>query len=450
MTTEHLSGAMGRDRSGQRKPRRARTIACALTLASIIIASGCGGADEPIEEAEIKAVKLLTLSSSDPTLGKKFPGQAKATQTANLSFRVSGPLVEFPATEGQNVTTGELLARIDARDFQTALAGVEGSLEEARAQLAAMSAGARAEDIKVMESRVSARQAELEKVRQNLERYTELLEEKAISQAEFDSVKAAYDVAASNLESAEQELQAGRKGAREEDIAAQESRIRGLEAQQADAANALADTELRAPFDGVVAQTYVDNFEEIQAKQEILILQDTSRIEIEIHISENDMAAARGDGTIEEAAKTINAVATFGAFPEREFDVRLKSYETQADAQTQTFAVTLVMDQPEDVQIRPGMNATIVGRGRAGDEIGAYFFVPVSAVIADAEGNQTVWVVDPTTNKIQRRRVEVDEMAGDRIRIIDGLKTGEVIAVSAVQMLREGMQVTQMRDLKEL
>ena len=76
--------------------------------------------------------------------------------------------------------------------------------------------------------------------------------------------------------------------------------------------------------------------------------------------------------------------------------------------------------------------------------------IPLAAVFADSDGGQNVWVVDETTQEVGRRGVKVDEMAGDRVRVVEGLGSGEVIAVSAVQSLREGMRVEQMPDLKEL
>jgi multidrug efflux pump subunit AcrA (membrane-fusion protein) len=61
-----------------------------------------------------------------------------------------------------------------------------------------------------------------------------------------------------------------------------------------------------------------------------------------------------------------------------------------------------------------------------------------------------VWVVDPKTSKVTRRAITTGEILGNSIVVIDGLSAGERIAASAASLLREGMQVEQMKDLGSL
>lgn len=429
---------------------RSRSRLPQIICMSVLLAA-CGGESAPPEPKGPKLIKLMTVGGDVQGAAREFPGQAKATRAADLSFRVSGVLQKFPAQEGQQVQEGALVAKLDPRDFETGVTNVEGSLEVARAQMAALRTGARPEEVARLEADVQARQAVLTEVQLRFDRFKELVDAGAISRQEFDQVKAERDVAAQDLEASNQALEAGQSGARQEDIDAQEARIRSLEADQTRARDALADTELRAPFSGIIARTYVENFEEVKAKQNILRIQDSSKIEIVINISESDLArAGEARMTIEEVAARAEGKVRFTAYPDREFPVTLQSFETEADPETQTFEVTMIMDQPDDARIQPGMNAIVVGSGKLSGGASGSIFVPLHSIFADSAGQKNLWVVDPSTQQVQARPVEADQMSGDRIRITQGLSPGEIIAISAVHSLREGMEVAPMPELGDL
>jgi multidrug efflux pump subunit AcrA (membrane-fusion protein) len=73
---------------------------------------------------------------------------------------------------------------------------------------------------------------------------------------------------------------------------------------------------------------------------------------------------------------------------------------------------------------------------------GDLFLIPAIAVFADEAGDSHVWVVDPETMAVQRRKVKTGDLSGtDSIRIVDGLKSGDMIAISGVSRLREGMKI---------
>jgi multidrug efflux system membrane fusion protein len=99
----------------------------------IVLLSGCSKPPPAPEVVRpVRAVKAGDVTSLD---GRWFPGTAQATQEVNLSFRVSGPLVEFSVIVGDVVTQGQVLARIDPRDFQVELRNAQAQLEEAKALL---------------------------------------------------------------------------------------------------------------------------------------------------------------------------------------------------------------------------------------------------------------------------------------------------------------------------
>jgi RND family efflux transporter MFP subunit len=384
----------------------------------------------------VRPVKTMVLTDPEAEPSRHLPGKVQAYQRAELAFRVPGTLIELPVKEAQEVEKGALLARLDPRDYKTNLAKVKSAIAQARAQLKAMKAGARPEEKRVLQAEVSAAKARFQEAKQQYERYKDLWEKRVISKADYDRQESAYNVAVAQLNTANQNLQKGKAGARTEDIEAMESNIKGLIAQQDEAQDALNDTYLRAPFTGVVAKKLVDNFQNVQAKEPILIFQDISRLDIIINVPEQAFVEAK-------EPEFYQFVAIFEAVPDREFILKVKEYTTEADPKTQTYRGVLTMQAPKDLKILPGMTTTVIitEKQMAESTPTSTFLVPVSTVFADELNKQYVWVVEPNTMTVQKRQVKVGDLTGESIRVLDGLKTGERIVTAGVHFLQEGMKI---------
>jgi multidrug efflux pump subunit AcrA (membrane-fusion protein) len=76
----------------------------------------------------------------------------------------------------------------------------------------------------------------------------------------------------------------------------------------------------------------------------------------------------------------------------------------------------------------------------AGDAADGHM-IPANAALADASGTAFVWKVDPSSMQVQRVQVELGDMSGSQIQVRSGLASGDLIAISGVHHLREGMQV---------
>ncbi len=406
-----------------------------IMTAIFLFLTGCAEQEEKTETVVVRPVRTMVLTSSVSGRVRTFPGKVQASQQVDLAFRISGPLIEFPVKEGQAIKKNDILARIDPRDYKTDLAHVGSSIAEAHAKLKSMKAGARPEDVKVLEAEVAAARARFHEAEQNFKRYENLYKRDVVSKADYERYKSARDVANAQLNTASQNLRKGKKGARREDIAAMSSRIRGLEAQRKRAQAALDDTWLKAPFSGVIAKKFVENFQDVDAKKPIVSLQDVSSIELLVDIPEKEMA------TIDKTDIT-RITAKFEFLPDKEFTVEVKEYGTEADPQTKTYPVTLTMPAPEGVTLLPGMTATITVRLKASkNENESQFAIPVSAVFADELGRQYVWLVDQTAMTISRREIRVGHLTGESIRVSEGLSEGEMIATAGVHFLQENMKV---------
>jgi RND family efflux transporter MFP subunit len=272
--------------------------------------------------------------------------------------------------EGQTVNKGQLLARIDPRDYQIAL-------EETKAKF--------------------------DKAQSDFRRYQNLYEREAVPLSDLEYYRAMRDVAKAKLDKSQADME---------------------------------DTRLTAPFSGRIGETYVENFEEVRANQDILSLNDVRRIQIVMDLPEYLLTNVR-------TGERVKMAARFEALPEKEFPVSLYEAAAQADPRTRTYRVTVMMDQPEEINVLPGMTAEIRLYGelqRTAKDM--TFAVPADAVFAGDERDQYVWKVDSSGMTVHRTRVEVGEITGEGyITIFEGLVQGDLIVAAGVSQLREGMKV---------
>ncbi len=352
---------------------RERGVTLFIIFTSVTLLTSCSREQEaPAAREVIRPVKTMVILGPEGTRSRQFPGSVRAADRVDLAFQVHGPLIELPIKQGETVKKGQLLARLDPRDFQSNVNSAEAQFTEANA---------------------------------NYERGKELVKDGFISKSEFDKLKARFDVARADRNIAKK---------------------------------ALEDTRLRAPFSGVVARRYVDNFQDVRAKQEIMSLQDISTIEIVVDAPERVVAKTGGE-------VTAKLVALFESAPGRQYELELKEFATEADPKTQTFQYVLTMPQPDNSNILPGMTATVLATRsqakKASDEPEIYV-IPALAVFADEGGRSHVWVVKPETTTVTRRQVTTGDLTGtESIQIVDGLSSGDMIAVAGVTQLREGMKI---------
>lgn len=265
-------------------------------------------------------------------------------------------------------------------------------------------------DSRDFESNFKAAKAEYQRAQADFRRFKELVERQLISKADFDRQRAVRDIAEANVEKAQK---------------------------------ALEDTKLVAPFAGVVAHRYADNFEDVNAKQPILSLQNMSNLEVVVQVPEN---AIPQNQDIDIIQREVDAVARFHGLPDRSFDLEVKEFTLDADPRTQSFELVLQMATPNNLSIYPGMSATVEATmPMHGDE---HLLIPAAAVFASAVNNdqQYVWRVDTETLTVSKLPVTVGSLQGDKIEIISGIEVGMRIVTAGVNYLAAGDEIRLMRD----
>lgn len=324
--------------------------------------------DEGANETGAPLVPLHLVGQEEELLA--IPGTVQAARRSELAFRFSGLLVELPVVAGQRVAAGEVLARLDPRDFET---------------------------------RVLLEQARLNLARADFDRSSRLIRSRAspVSEADVDRRRSQFEIA---------------------------------EVRTAQARKNLADATLRAPFGGVVAARLVDNHTQIGAQQAILQLETPDKLEVVIDLPERVVSRVRSAPTDRPLGEVQLAV-----FPERRFPVTVAEIATRADPTSQTFRVTLAMERPADVNVLPGMTATVYARPDiVADES---LRIPVAAILRSDAGQDSVWVVDPVSYRIEQRAVQLHEDGSGTAIVLDGLQPGERIVGAGVMQLRSGITV---------
>jgi RND family efflux transporter MFP subunit len=268
-----------------------------------------------------------------------------------------------------------------------------------------------------------------------------LLRNRIISRAEFDRAETDYTVAQQNYQAARQTFEQGTI-AREEEILAKEAEVSGLEGQVVEANLQLEDSTLRAPYDGVIAQRFVEQGQNIRAHDRVVIFQDVDEIDIAVDVPESVMAADLRTSDI------VQMLASFNAAPGLLFPVHIKEVAQRADPITQTFTIRVGMKAPPGVNLLPGMTGSVTLTYRRASILGGQILVPITAIVKENTGGEVAWVIGPDGN-VERRPVKTGSVTGDRIVVSEGLQPGDRIAVAGVQFLHEGMKVRDLGDQLE-
>ncbi len=355
-----------------------------LLFASLSLLAAC--AEPPAPEPADVTRPVKTLLIENPVSGgvRHFPARIDAGRKAELAFRVPGKVQELLVKEGDKVTRGQVVAKLDAKDFQIV---------------------------------VNDRQATYDNARKNFNRAKELIGKGHISKMDHDKLEAEYKSARAALETARQDL---------------------------------SYTQLKAPFDGVIAQRHIERFEEVQAKQLVLDLQNVTQLEVKFDVPEGLIRVLRADNKSEQRARDQTPVTVvFDNLPERSFPLSFREVATKADAKTQTFQVTYTMEQLDNASILPGMTATVRADLSRFVSTDAVFTVPVAAIVGDYKLDPRAWILDEQGMTVKPVPVKVGRMSGNNIEVLDGLEPGLRIVVAGTPFLVEDMKVTLLPDLEQ-
>ncbi len=207
----------------------------------------------------------------------------------NLGFRVSGRVKTVLKEEGDTVTAGETIARLDDEPYRQALALATARQEAASAQLDELKNGSRPEAIAQARATLASAEATLTNTRLDYERQSELLTNHTVSQQVSDNAEAAFHAARAQSEAAQASLALLLAGARTEQIAQASANLNAAEATRATASIQVEDTALTAPEAGVVLTRAVEPGAIVQSGATALTLSLISPVRVRAYVTEPDL-----------------------------------------------------------------------------------------------------------------------------------------------------------------
>lgn len=260
-------------------------------------------------------------------------------------------------------------------------------------------------DQRDMSSDYDAAKARYDIAKKELGRAQTLIKQNVIARADFDSAESAFDVASAEM------------------------KIRK---------KALDDTVLTAPIDGVVAKRVVENYQHIKAKDTVLSIKNISKIDIAIQVPERFIATGG-------SKRFANTKVSFDAAPNVWYDASIREFNIESDPVTRTYEVVVSLTPPENLEIYPGMTATV--QAPVSETIGdgtdtvQKKMVPLAAVVGDENGSSYVWIVPEQGGNPEKNAVEIGQIRRGGIEIISGLEQGQLVAIAGVHSLTEDMKV---------
>lgn len=367
------------------RPLRVRTLL--PLLAAAVWLAGCQREAAPVAP-EIRPVRAITVASRAADNAVMLTGTVQAQNEINLSFRVDGRLIERSVDIGDSVRPGQLVARLDPQNEESALQSVRAQLAGANAQ------------------RVEAQS--------NYERMRDLVVEDAVSRAQYDQAKAL-------LQSAEAQVSA-------------------LQGQVALAQNRLGYTRLVSDVAGVVTARGPEPGEVVGAGRMIVqVAREGARdavFDVPAQVKDAamlDAAASAKAGSRPAAGRELSVVLAMN--PQVSAVGRVREVAPRADPVTGTFAVRVrLIDPPPAMRL----GTTVTGRLRL--EGAAAIQLPATALLR-ADGKTAVWVFDKASGTVSLRHVELRQADASTVQVVAGLQPGDVVVTAGVQALRPGQKV---------
>jgi RND family efflux transporter MFP subunit len=399
MTDPALLDQLRIDRS--KPPRRQRRWPMALGVLAVIVSAYVvviGGRPLDVETAAVRSA-----ADDGPVSVLDSSGYVTARRMATVSSKIAGKVAEVLIEEGMRVEEGDLLARIDAVD-------AEAQLALARAQLAAA-------DAQLGEARAQLQLAEATLLRQRELAGRQLVSQSALEQAESD-----------------QQSRAARLNALQRQVSVSREQL-------AVAQLGLTNTEIRAPFSGVIIEKAAQPGEVISpisagggfTRTGIGTLVDMASLEVQVDVNEANIG-------IVQPGQPVSAV--LNAYPDWTIPGSVIAIIPTADRAKATVRVRIALDS-RDPRILPdmGVRVSFLAADAAGDGDGdarGGFWVPARAIVGDG-AEAAVFTIDD--GRARRIGVRAFDTRDAERRVQGTLVEGQPLILSPPRDLADGRRV---------
>lgn len=364
-------------------------------------------------------------------------GKIQPALEVKISPYISGEVVELFVREGDSVRKGDILARIDPTIYQSNFEQVEASYNSAKANMANTRA------------RVAQAEAQFNKAKLDLNRNEQLWKQKVISDADWDAIKANYQVVSAEFEASKESLRAT------------QFQVQNAEAALREARENLRRTSIYAPADGTVSKLNVEVGERVTGASqfssgtEIMRLANLSNMEVRVEVSENDIPRVKLNDTciIEVDAYLgrkfkgyITEIGTSAMSSGLSVD-QVTNFEVKVMMLKESYADLINESHKIKSPFRPGMTATVDIQTRRAENV---LTAPIQAVTTrdDTSSVQKPGRKSMTEDNKKQKNAEtalqeyVFVAEGDNARI-RAIKTGiqDNTYIEVLEGLDEGQEV---------
>lgn len=403
-------------------------------------------------------VQVIQAAQRDVPIYDEWIGTMDGMVNAEIRAEVAGYLLQQDYKEGSLVKKGQPLFEIDPRPFQAALGQANGDLAKAQGQLGQVDSQlAQAEaQLTQAQSQLLQAQAQLEqseanqrKAQLDVDKYTPLAAQKAVTQQDLDNAvqanvaaKAQISASKAGIETARAQVKAANAGVgtAKAAIAAAKAQVESSQAAVRTAELNLSFTKIVSPIDGIVgiATAQVGNL--VSPTSGVLTTVSTvDPIKAIFTLSEQqylafnkrNLISARQGSSIEQLELDL-ILADGTTYPEKG---KFYLADRQVDQKTGSIRLAGIFPNPGNV-LRPGQ----YGRVRAVTNTREGAIVIPQRAVSELQGGYQVAVVG-ADNKVANRSVKVGDRTGSDWIIEEGLQPGESVVVEGTQKVKPGTLV---------
>jgi HlyD family secretion protein len=409
----------------------------AVVIFSLFIAVGAYLAwvglkrEEPetvLEEPPVP-VTIMELQRREFTLTSLYYGRLEAVSDVTVVARVRGTVVDDRIMEGQHVSRGQVLYRLDDDSYRFAMLQAEAAVELARENFRKVQNISRPEEISRLEALASEANAGLEKAQSDADRYGDLFREGAVSLSQKESMDLALVAAEARADVADENLSQARSGAREEDIASARAALAQAQAAYDLARDTWEDTTIRSPISGIVSSKEAFMGDTIEIRTAVCNVVDLSSFKINLGVPGSEV------GDIHPGDKVSVNVGTH----RETYSAVIQDVGVKADDRTGNFPVVLRLASahPDNKSgpLRAGMDVKVtIVLERIPDTL----VIPTSSLLRETDATAVFIVKDGVASK---RAVHLGVSNEIEATVSAGLKTGDLLVVVGQHLLKTGDKV---------
>jgi membrane fusion protein, multidrug efflux system len=384
-----------------------------IPVLAAAIASACsaGSAKTKEQASAPAAVAAAPVAAVERPIARfiRATGTLMAEEQADVAAETAGRVVSAPVERGTPVSQGAELIRLSAAETDAQLKEAEANAAQIEARLGLTSG---AFDVNAVPEVQNAK-ASYDLAQNEFGRIKSLLDQRVVSQSEYEQRR-------TQMEAARQQYDAAKNGAAQQFQSLQAARARVSLARKA-----FADTVVRAPFNGVVAQRLVSVGDYVTKGMKVAIVVRVNPLRAQLTIPEQSVSAV-----------AVGQPVSFevDAYPGRQFEGKVKYVSPSLQADQRALTVEALVPNPAG-ELKPGLFAT----ARIEQPARTPGVLVPTAAVHTRSGTSRVFVV--TGDHVEERIVTTGQPLGDLVEITKGLKVGERVATKNVAQLVDGATV---------